>query len=239
MEKLFNNISKKILNCIKHDEHLKLSISGEKSQFIRFSQSKVRQSGIVEDASLSMSLIQNEKTCDTTFTLTGNIEKDIEKALKELNYLRNEIITLPKDPFVVIPEKTGSSIENNVGDLLPYEDAVGSLIPSMKNVDLAGIWASGNIFIGNANSAGQKHWFSTDSFSLDYSLITPDERMVKGTYAGKKWDQNEYESNMFNSIEKLRMMEKTGKKIQPGKYRTYIAPAGVAEIVDMFSLEIF
>ena len=235
MEKLFNNISKKILNCIKNDEHLKLSISGEKSQFIRFTQSKVRQSGIVEDASLSMSLIQNGKTCEATFTLTGNVEKDIEKALKELIYLRNEIHTLPKDPFVIIPENTGSSIENNTGVLLPYKNAVDSLIPSMKNVDLAGIWASGNIFIGNANSAGQKHWFSTDSFSLDYSLITPDERMVKGTYAGKKWDQNEYESNMFNSIEKLHMMEKTGKKIQPGKYRTYIAPAGVAEIVDMFS----
>ena len=73
MEELFNNISEKILSCINDDEHLKLSINGEKSQFIRFSQSKVRQSGIVEDASLSMSLIQNGKTCDSSFTLTGNI----------------------------------------------------------------------------------------------------------------------------------------------------------------------
>ena len=86
MEELFNNISEKILSCIKNDEYLKLSISGEKSQFIRFSQSKVRQTGIVEDASLSISLIQNSKTCDSSFTLTGDFEQDVQQALKELNY---------------------------------------------------------------------------------------------------------------------------------------------------------
>jgi predicted Zn-dependent protease len=105
----------------------------------------------------------------------------------------------------------------------------------MQEVDLAGIWASGRIFTGNANSVGQKHWFATDTFSLDYSLITPDERMVKGTFAGSNWDQTEYEKNMAKSIAKLRMMEKPGKKIEPGAYRTYIAPAGVADIVGMFS----
>ena len=59
--------------------------------------------------------------------------------------------------------------------------------------------------------------------------------MVKGTYAGSQWDQTEYEKNMTSSIAKLRMMDKPGKKIKPGAYRTYIAPAGVADIVGMFS----
>ena len=235
MEQLFNKLSETLLNNLNVGEHLKVAIGGENSQFVRFSQSKVRQSGLVDDASLSIVLINNERTCRGSFTLTGNITADEETAMEELNRLRDEVGTLPKDPFVVMPDDTGSSREEYSGSLMNHETAVSALSPAMQGVDLAGIWASGRIFTGNANSAGQKHWFATDTFSLDYSLITPDERMVKGTFAGSHWDQSEYENNMAKSIAKLRMMEKPGKKIKPGVYRTYIAPAGVADIVGMFS----
>jgi len=235
MEKLFNQLSETLFNNLNTGEHMKITIGGENSQFVRFSQSKVRQSGLVGDASLSIVLIKDERTCSGSFTLTGNISTDEATAMEELNRLRDEVGTLPKDPFVVMPEDTGSSQEEHKGNLLNEEEAVSALSPAMQGVDLAGIWASGRIFTGNANSAGQKHWFATDTFSLDYSLITPDERMVKGTFAGSHWDQSEYENNMAKSIAKLRMMEKPGKKIKPGAYRTYIAPAGVADIVGMFS----
>jgi len=235
MEQLFNQLSETLLNNLQNGEDLKLTIGGENSQFVRFSRSKVRQSGLVDDARLSIVLINNERTCHGSFTLTGNITGDEETAIEELNRLRDEVGTLPKDPFVVMPEDTGSSREEYNGSLMNHETAVSALSPAMQGVDLAGIWASGRIFTGNANSAGQKHWFATDTFSLDYSLITPDERMVKVTFAGSHWDQSEYETNMAKSIAKLRMMEKPGKKIKPGGYRTYIAPAGVADIVGMFS----
>ena len=235
MEQLFNQLSEILLKSLDADEHMKVSIDGENSQFVRFSQSKVRQAGLVDDASLSISLIKDGRTCSGSFTLTGNSEKDEKTACTELERMREEVVSLPKDPFVVLPENTGSSREDHNGSLLNQENAVSALSPAMQGVDLAGIWASGRIFTGNANSAGQKHWFATDTFSMDYSLITPDERMVKGTYAGSQWDQTEYEKNMTSSIAKLRMMDKPGKKIKPGAYRTYIAPAGVADIVGMFS----
>jgi len=235
MEQLFNQLSETVLSNLNAGEQLKVAIGGENSQFVRFSQSKVRQSGLVDDASLDIILIKDRRTCSGSFTLTGNIDIDEATAMAEMNRLRAEVDTLPKDPFVVMPEDTGSSREEHNGSLLSDEQAVSALSPAMQGVDLAGIWASGRIFSGNANSAGQKHWFATDTFSLDYSLITPDERMVKGTYAGSHWDQSEYEKNMSTSIVKLRMMEKPGKKIKPGAYRTYIAPAGVADIVGMFS----
>ena len=235
MEQLFNQLSEILLKSLDADEHMKVSIDGENSQFVRFSQSKVRQAGLVDDTSLSISLIKDGRTCSGSFTLTGNSETDEKTAYMELERMREEVVSLPKDPFVVLPEDTGSSREDHNGSLLSQENAVSALSPAMQGVDLAGIWASGRIFTGNANSAGQKHWFATDTFSLDYSLITPDERMVKGTYAGSQWDQTEYEKNMTSSIAKLRMMDKPGKKIKPGAYRTYIAPAGVADIVGMFS----
>ena len=235
MEQLFNQLSEKLINSLNTDEHIKISIDGENSQFIRFSQSKVRQAGLVDDASLSISFIKDERTCSGSFTLTGNTQTDEKTAFTELERMKDEVVTLPKDPFVILPEDTGSSRADHRGSLLNQESTVSALSPSMQGVDLAGIWASGCIYTGNANSAGQKHWFSTDTFSMDYSLITPDERMVKGTFAGSHWNQDEYEKNMTNSISKLRMIEKPGKKIKPGSYRTYIAPAGVADIVGMFS----
>ena len=33
---------------------------------------------------------------------------------------------------------------------------------------------SGKIFRGNSNNIGQSHWFETESYSLDYSLVTPE-----------------------------------------------------------------
>tara|TARA_Y100000590_G_scaffold404048_1_gene491247 strand:- start:248 stop:1570 length:1323 start_codon:yes stop_codon:yes gene_type:complete len=235
LEKLFNSLSEKLIDQLNVDEYLKISINGEHSQFIRFNQSKVRQSGIVEDASLYMNLIKDGKTCSGSFTLTDNWVSNEKFALEELKRLRTEIIDLPKDPFIVIPKNVGSSRENNEGNLLPEEEVVSALCPAMKNVDLAGIWSSGRIFSGNANSAGQTHWFSTDTFSLDYSLITKDEKMVKATYAGSNWEQEGYEKFMADSILKLEMMKKIPKKLVPGSYRAYIAPAGVADIIHMFS----
>jgi predicted Zn-dependent protease len=59
--------------------------------------------------------------------------------------------------------------------------------------------------------------------------------MVKGTFAGNEWNQKDYESYMNKSIEKLQLLKRDSVKIDPGDYRTYIAPAGVSDILDMFS----
>ena len=65
-------LSEKLINSLQNGEHLKVSIDGELSQFIRFSQSKVRQSGLVDDASLSITLIYDERSCSGSFTLGNN-----------------------------------------------------------------------------------------------------------------------------------------------------------------------
>ena len=109
MEKSFNKLSEKLINNLESGEHLKISINGEHSQFVRFSQSKVRQSGIVDDVSLYVNLIKDGRNCSGSFTLTSNLESNEKLAMRELERLREEVIDLPKDPFIVIPENTGSS----------------------------------------------------------------------------------------------------------------------------------
>ena len=186
MENRFNIISDKIFTLLNEGEYLTLSFSSENTQFIRFSQSKIRQTGLVDDTALELELIFDNRTCGESFTLSGDIEADIKKAKEILEILRSEVVQLPKDPYIVLPENNGSSCDIHKGSLLSVEDAADALTPAMQGVDLAGIFSSGKIYRGNANSLGQKHWFSTETFSLDYSLITEDEKMVKATFAGSK-----------------------------------------------------
>lgn len=235
MEKAFYQISDHIYQLLNKDEKLTLSIGGEESHFIRFNGAKVRQTGFVKDADLGIELICNNRKNNGGVTLTGEFETDLAATISELDRLRSEILQLPEDPYIVMPGNAGSSREDYSGNLLPESEAVERLVKPFQGVDMAGIWASGRIFRGNTNSEGQKHWFATDTFLLDYSLITPSEKMVKATFAGTDWNQSNYEEFVANSIRKLDMMKLPPKKIKPGEYRTYIASAGVADILSMFS----
>ena len=235
MEQFFKDLSQKILSNVKPNEHVMLNFWGEDSHFTRFNESKIRQNGFVSDATLSITLIKNQRTCSASFSLTKNASNDLSMSLGYLNNLRNDIEFLPEDPFIVFPKEGKSSSQKKTGKLLSIKDVVQSLSPVIKNVDLAGIWASGNIFVGYANSKGLFHWFSTDSFSFDYSLVTKDERMVKDTYAGTHFNLDEYNSFMNNSISQLNMLENKAIQLEPGDYRTYIAPAGVSDLLNMFS----
>ena len=235
MKEYFFNISEKIINSLASDEHLTLSINGENSEFIRINNAKVRQIGTVSDTELGIELIKDNRKIGISFTVQRNAKKDFKLAMDHLEILRNNVDSLPEDPLCVIPKDYGSLDEEYKGELLSSKDSINALFPVMQGIDLTGIWAAGDVFIGNANSAGQKNWFSTETFSLDYSLINPLKKMVKETYAGTHWNQSDYEIFVNNSKEKLKMLNMESRKINPGSYRTYIASAGVADLVDMLS----
>ena len=235
MEHLFNQFCDYIIGQLNNSEHLIISFGGEASQFIRLNDAKVRQTGIINDASLSLNLIHNNRSCRGSFTFQKSFSENCIVGKEELSRLREEISQLPEDPFIVLPENKGSSREINESNPLPFEEAVDALIPPIQDVDLVGIWATGKIYRGNANSVGQKHWFETETYSLDYSLVTPDHKMVKGNFAGTDWDQNAYEKNILDSIHKLEIMNRPSVKIKRGDYRTWFTPAAVSEFTGMFS----
>ena len=235
MNKYFDKINDLIYSKLSNDEIAKTSMWGENSQFIRINNSKVRQTGIVKDLSYKMTLIYNERQVSASLTITGDYDVDKSTLLSQLDKLRKDVKMVLKDPYIVYPEATKSSKEKYSGELLPFNDAVNMLLPAMQGTDLSGLWASGLIYYGVANSIGQSHWFETETYSLDYSLITKDKKMVKDYFAGTHWDQSQYESYIASSKKKLQMMENESIKIKPGQYKTYIAPAGVSDIIDMFS----
>jgi predicted Zn-dependent protease len=235
MEKHFNILSKSIVKSLKDGEHISLSFGGENSQYIRVNNAKIRQTGLVDESDLGFDFIHNNRRVTSSISISGNLDDDLSNVLNEVNRLRDEATQLPEDPYIVMPESDAKSAEKNEGKLLDIAKAADALLPAMQGVDFTGIWSSGKIFAGSANSAGGKHWFETKTFSMDYSLITPSDKMVKATFAGSKWNQADYENYVKDSVSKLEIMNRKPLKIKPGEYRTFIASAGVADILSMFS----
>lgn len=235
IEQQFNELSDRLFKELTEDESLSLSLDAESSQFTRFNGARIRQTGQVDDASIALELTRHGRRCSSSLTLSGAMDVDREALENELNRLRDEVMQLPEDPFIVLPAGGQSSHTDQQGHLLPSAQSAGQLLPAMQGVDLSGIWASGRIYRGNANSAGSRHWFATDSFALDYSLVNADEKMVKATYAGASWDQADYEQFLASSIEQLKIMDRPSIRIKPGHYRTFIASAGVSDLLGMFS----
>ena len=213
MENIFNHLSDKLIATMKKDEHLIISFDGENSQFIRFNNASIRQTGLVDDATMGLKYIANGRTCYGAFTVSGDQNTDIQRGKYEIDRMRLESKEIPVDPFLVLPKNAGSSHEVKKVNGLPFDNAVNSLIPVMEGIDFVGIWVNGKMYRGNANSAGQRHWFETDSHCLDYSLVTPSHQMVKGCYAGSDWNQENYEKYVENSKSKLKIMNRKPVKV--------------------------
>ena len=235
MKKVFKSISESLFKELKSGEDVILSFSGENSQFIRFNNASVRQTGLVDDADIELKFISNNRICGGGFTISGNMEIDIARGKHEIERMRNETNELPEDPFLVPPKNLGSSNVVKVASGLKFEDSIDAILPAMSGIDFVGILANGKMFRGNANSKGQNHWFETDTYSLDYSLVTSNHQMVKGSFSGSDWNQDEYESYVNRSKEKLSLMERKPIKIKTGDYRTWFESAAVSDFLGMFS----
>ena len=82
MDKYFSLLNQYVFSLLGKDETLITNIGGENSQFIRFNNSKVRQTGLIDDMSFSMILICNNRKTSLSMTLTGNENQDNVKKLE-------------------------------------------------------------------------------------------------------------------------------------------------------------
>jgi len=239
IEENFLTLSNQLTEHLRIGEHLVISLSAEYSQFTRFNRAKVRQTGVVQDGRLTLTLMWNQREIFGTIPITGDRQVDFPRALAELEELREQIPHLPENPFLTLPENHGSSREVYQGNLLTADEAITAILTPVKEHDMAGIYAGGTVVRGLANSAGQRHWFATDSFVLDYSLYVPsgdgDDRAVKGIYADSVWYQDEYLMHIERSLEQLRALSRPLLELDRGCYRTYFAPSATAELIGMFT----
>lgn len=239
----FYNLCEKFFSLRKDKEHFSISYSAESSHFLRVNQAKVRQNGLIEDGELSIHYFYEISSGDSTplkhvsssITLTGLSYLDHEELKSCLNQLRQEAESAPMDPYAVLPKSGQSSEKIKTGSLLHPENAPETLLNPVSHLDIVGIYASGPVVRAMANTSGLFHWFATETFSFDYSIFTPQQKAIKGTYAGISWDNQHYLNEIEKSKSHIALIERPSVQIERGAYRTYLEPAAVSELVQMLS----
>jgi len=234
-ESTFSQVVDALLNILNADEYLTIQLVGEDSQFIRFNHARVRQTGCVTDGQMKLTLMHNQRMSFRSFPFRGEWDVDWSYAKAALDELRQEVPQLPVDPYLVLPTGNATSRDRHQGQLLLPDSAVDEILPIVTGLDFAGIYAGGVSIRAYADSVGQRHWFATDSFALDYSIFADDGQAVKGTFAGTEWDSPSYAETLATSKRQLEKLARSPKQLPKGQYRTYFAPAAVADLVSMFS----
>ena len=235
LEVSFNQLIETLLIKKSESEQFTMKLSSERSQFTRFNHAKVRQTGCVADGWIELTLMADQRSSVRQFPFTGNWDVDWQLAYTALQELRDELILLPIDPYLVLPSGNNTSREIHSGNLLAAEAVVPTVLKLVAELDFTGIYAGGIVIKAYGDSSGQQHWFATDSFTLDYSLFSSSGQAVKGTFAGSNWDISAYIAKISEAKKQLELLARPAKELPRGQYKTYFAPAAVADLLVMLS----
>jgi predicted Zn-dependent protease len=235
MEQLFKSLTESIFSELQSGEELVANFHGEESLFIRFNKSKVRQVSDILQMSLSLTLKRDKRETTTTISVSNDPGTDKAHCEDCLKDLRARLSTLEQQPFFVEVTNNGTSHAVHEGTLLASDEYLEVITSETSDVDLAGILTSGDIAVGNANSKGQYHWFKSTSFCFDYSLYTAKEKAVKASYSGTKFIREDFTETLREAKKNLSYMATPNKVLPPGKYRCYLAPAAVNEILTIYN----
>ena len=235
MQEYFNDLVDSVGAGLQGPEIYTCTFRAEDSDFIRFNRSAVRQAGTVRQRSLSLDLIKGLRHAGGSITLTGELRQDRTLLTCLLGELRQRLPFLPEDPHLLYATEVCSSATAGCDKLPESSEAVDSILQVGRLFDLVGLYAAGGIYVGFANSFGQRNWFASYNFNFDWSLCLAGDKAVKGAYAGLKWEGDALEGKVEVAAEQLEILKSPPRDIQPGKHRVYLAPPAVADLLHMLA----
>jgi len=235
MQKHFYELADYLAGKLHDDEVYLATFDGEESDFVRFNHSAIRQAGRVTQADITLDLIRGERHAEATTTLSGDPATDRARLDSALDNLRERLPHVPDDPYLLYATEVLNTEEHGDDRLPDRQPTVDAILNAGEGRDLVGIYAQGGIFNGFANSLGQRNWFSTYSFHLDWCFYHSKDKAVKSSYAGFDWDDAEFDRKVTSAAEQLAILAREPKTIEPGGYRVYLAPAALAEIFDILA----
>ncbi len=232
VESQWNELCESVFASLQGTETLSLALSGENSLFVRTSQAKVRQATQVEQLAVSMVFKDHRKTYHSRQPLTLNSAQDRAHFLAVLPELRKRLSELPEDPFF-IPMKNEGQSHFHRGPQGPEPMAIAEqMLEPAQGLDFVGFLTAGDKILASQNSWGQRHWFSQNSFFIDYSIYHG-PKAAKDLYSGEQFDPKMWEIRLAESRRHLEHLLLPEKVLQPGLYRAYLSPHAVAEIAGL------
>lgn len=217
------------------DEVLFANCAAERSDFVRLNQNRVRQAGAVDTADFGLTLIRGGRQVDGGCTLSGDADADLAGARSLLGQLRERIAHVPEDPYLNFSTEPATSEHIQSAELPSTDEAIGSLTDLADGLDLVGIWAAGEVAEGLASSIGHRHWHASRSFNLDWSCYLNRDKAVKSSYSGFDWQPDALAHKLNRQRAELYVLGRPERSIEPGRYRAYLAPAAVAELMELLA----
>jgi predicted Zn-dependent protease len=147
--------------------------------------------------------------------------------------LRETRACVPEDPYLLYATEARST-ERHQDYELPERDAVVDEVRRVgKGRDLVGIYAAGATHTGFANSFGQRNWYTSHSYNLDWSFFHSADRAVKAAYVGFTWRPDEFSGIVDRVAAQLDVLGRPARTIDRGRYRVYLAPTALYEIISL------
>ena len=214
-------------------EHFTLAYNAEASDFIRFNHGRVRQAGHVQQAGVTLKLIDDGRHANLELTLSGDGEIDRQRLIGGLKQLRETLPSLAQDPYL-LPNTDSWRSDSRQNAALPDSGEVVALIDELaRDLDLVGFYAAGPIYRGFASSWGASGWHQANSFNIDWSLFHANGQAVKANHAGHEWDSEAFVRRFAQARRQLEFLGRPLRTLEPGQYRAYLAPAALDEIMGM------
>jgi len=235
MQAYFNELADFIQSSVRGQEQFTLWFSGEHSDFVRFNHARVRQAGNVNQAYLSLQLIDGQKHISEEISLSNNIATDKEVLATTLRELRVALTDVAEDPYLLLSDTVMNTQHSPTSRLPDSAGMVADITGMAANTDLVGLLASGDVFNGFANGHGQRNWHQTSSWNFDWSLYSHADKAVKRGSAGFDWSAAVLQRSFAEARSQLQLLIRPAKSITPGTYRAYLTPSAVAELLSMLN----
>jgi predicted Zn-dependent protease len=248
-DEAFFELSERLGQELRGDEVLLCNLEGEDSDFVRLNGNRVRQAGGVSAWGLSLDLIQGQRQAQASCDLSGDLGEDLVRARTLIERLRERLPHVPADPYLNYSTEPGEShrilggggtagglaVGTGASQEWDSADAVADIIQAAAGLDLVGIWASGELSAGFASSLGHRHWHASRSFNLDFSCYLAGDKAVKANLSGQVWNVAALAAKLAGVRRDLEILARPPKVIPPGRYRAWLAPAAVAELLELLS----
>ncbi len=234
LKSYLKTLSQDIFAKLSADEELSLFVHSEESQFIRFSQSKVRQNTTVHQHEISVTYQKDQRKIKFALNLCLDASIDMASILRELQVCRTQLPQTDIYPQFVAMDNNGISESIKKVERPNDLEMLKIMTQSFAGSDMAGLYCSGPVRQVSINSKGQFHYFENDFFFLDYSIYNG-PKAAKGFFSCEVWNEKDLRENIHQAKNKLELLNLPTVNVTKGKYRAYIEPMALLEIVGTLS----
>ncbi len=237
-------------------QFLMLHFDADQSDYVRFNHAKVRQAGRIRTLKLRLVLVDKRSdgsAAQVQFQLTASADLQADRALcsQALIRLQSLIAESSADPLLLFnetPSSSEQSLDANLPEVEVMVEAIEAAIRTSDqagNIDLVGFLALGPRVRGLLSSLGHSHYQSRQSYFFDFSiyaggLVFPKsadirDKAVKQSLADTRWEPARLTHLIHEAARQAEVLLVPAKRLLPGHYRAWLAPAAVADLLEMMS----